>query len=83
MIVRVQVKILSLFIIYKSNFMASPSAVRECDMIEIPLKEAKAVQPYAISKNNDHKELLKRLMIQLTSHQERFTDIGFHWQAAE
>ena len=70
-------------IIYKSNFMASPSAVRECDMIEIPLKEAKAVQPYAISKNNDHKELLKRLMIQLTSHQERFTDIGFHWQAAE
>jgi molybdate transport system substrate-binding protein len=69
-------------IIYKSNFMASPSAVRECDMIEIPLEEAKAVQPYAISKNNNHKELLKRLMIQLTSHQERFTDIGFHWQGA-
>ena len=68
-------------IIYKSNFMASPSAVRECDMIEIPLEEAKAIQPYAISKNNNHKELLRRLMTTLTSQQSRFTDIGFHWKA--
>ena len=70
-------------IIYKSNFLASPSAVRECDMIEIPLPEAKAVQPYAISKDNNHQELLNRLMTHLTRHQERFTDIGFRWQAAE
>ena len=68
-------------IIYKSNFMASPSAVRECDMIEIPLEEAKAIQPYAISKNNNHKKLLRRLMTTLTSQQSRFTDIGFHWKA--
>ena len=67
-------------IIYKSNFMASPTAVRECDMIEIPLPQAKATQPYAISKNNDHKELLKRLMKHVTSKQERFTGIGFQWQ---
>ena len=28
-------------IIYKSNFMASPSAVRECEMIEIPIQRQK------------------------------------------
>ena len=67
-------------IIYKSNFMASPTAIRECEMIEIPLPEAKATQPYAISKMNDNKQLLGRLMEYITAQQERFTNIGFKWQ---
>lgn len=69
-------------IIYKSNFMASPTATRECEMIEIPIPQAKAIQPYAISKNNDHKQLLERLMTHVTSQQERFIGIGFQWQGA-
>ncbi|MCH2175003.1 MAG: extracellular solute-binding protein [Lentisphaeria bacterium] len=67
-------------IIYKSNFLASPSAKRECEMIGINVPEAKAVQPYAISKNNEHKNLLTRLMAHLLRDHSRFTDIGFHWE---
>jgi ABC-type molybdate transport system substrate-binding protein len=66
-------------VIYKSNFMASPSAVRQCEMIPIPLRDARAVQPCAIAMDTPHQQLLLRFMNHLTRHEHRFTDIGFQW----
>lgn len=69
-------------IIYRSNFQASSTAAEECEMILIKETDATAVQPYAFAKNNEHKELLTRLMNHITKNQERFLNLGFHWQEA-
>ena len=67
-------------IIYRSNFQASPTAAEECEMVLITETDATAVQPYAFAKNNEHKELLTRLMQHITRNQKRFLNLGFHWQ---
>ncbi|MCH2207407.1 MAG: molybdate ABC transporter substrate-binding protein [Lentisphaerales bacterium] len=69
-------------IIYRSNFQASPTAAEECEMVLITETDATAVQPYAFAKNNEHKELLTRLMKHITQNQKRFLKLGFHWQGA-
>ena len=69
-------------IIYRSNFQASPTAAEECEMVLITETDATAIQPYAFAKDNEHKELLSRLMKHITHNQQRFLNLGFHWQGA-
>jgi len=67
-------------IIYRSNYLASQTAVRDCEMISIDRKEALATQPYAVAKDNEFKQLHARLIEHITRDPKRFTDIGFYWR---
>lgn len=68
-------------IAYKSNVMSAAENLQELDMVEISLPEANATQPFAISKQSSHKQLLRRLLETIVAEpsQRRFEEIGFDW----
>jgi ABC-type molybdate transport system substrate-binding protein len=74
-------------IVYRSNGMSNPdNLAKHLDLIEIRLdlvSEATttAVQPYAISKDSKHKQLLGRFFEQVSTRESRsvFESFGFRW----
>ena len=68
-------------VVYEAN----TSQVRELFTV-LPISEpgAKAVQPYAIGRNSQHRLLMERLLSALRSagSRQRFESAGFHWRAA-
>ncbi|NQZ68486.1 MAG: molybdate ABC transporter substrate-binding protein [Lentisphaeria bacterium] len=67
-------------IIYRSNYMASPTCRENCEIIEIDKHDSKALQPYAIAKDSKHKQLLLRLSQHVEKHKKSFTSLGFEWE---
>lgn len=78
---QVGVKSLDAAIVYMSNAMSAPHSKDRLDIIEIPLKEAIAIQPYAVAKASTHRYLMQRLMDRITTAKTRkaFESIGFDW----
>jgi len=72
-------------IVYKSNALAASSTVEDVDIIEIARPDAVAHQPYAVAKNTQHRELLKRFFAATVSAEgkEKFIKHGFRWELAE
>lgn len=65
-------------------FRSSTAYVRdELDVVELNSPSARALQPFAISKDSRHKQLLGRLLQAIRSRpsQERFEALGFRWRA--
>jgi len=50
------------------------------DTISIPSPAAKAIQPFAIARSSQHKELGRRLYQAVASARERFESAGFHFR---
>ncbi len=51
-----------------------------CDMIRIDSQYTKAIQPFAIAKSSQHKELARRLFTAIAATRERFEAAGFGWR---
>lgn len=63
-------------------FEANTSQVRDTlDVILLNVPRAKAIQPYAIGKNSEHRQLMERLLeaIRSPESRQRFESVGFHW----
>lgn len=66
-------------LVYRANTIKS---LDDIDVIDIEHAAATAVQPFAISKDSDHRHLIERLLSKLRSYQseEKFVRSGFHWR---
>ncbi|MFH1344130.1 MAG: substrate-binding domain-containing protein, partial [Pseudomonadota bacterium] len=66
---------------YISNARSAPQNEKFLDTIEIPLPDALATQPYAVSKQTDHRYLMYRLRDAITTAEtsRRFESLGFNW----
>ena len=75
---------LDVAIVYRSNVVSNPSNLRDLKFIPIDDQGAntsRAIQPWAIAKNSQHKQLMGRLFEVLISDdsQSKFDAAGFHW----
>lgn len=70
-------------IVYRSNFMASPSVHDICSIVEIKGADASATQPYAVSKTNPYPRLSKRLTDFIHQRSNKFIQFGFQWVEAK
>jgi molybdenum ABC transporter molybdate-binding protein len=71
-------------VVYRSNALATPEALeKDIEVVELNEKRARATQPFAVSAESRHKYLVRRLLDTITSDAsaQRFTQLGFHWQA--
>ena len=75
---------LDLIVVYRSNVVSNQkNAEKYLDIVEMNLKEAVAIQPFAVAKDTQHPYLMRRLLeaILAPESQERFRREGFHWIA--
>jgi ABC-type molybdate transport system substrate-binding protein len=75
---------LDLILVYRSNAVSNPENVEKyLDIVEMNLKEAVAIQPFAAAKDTQHPCLVRRLLeaILAPDSQERFRKAGFQWMA--
>ena len=75
---------LDLIVVYRSNVLSNPeNGEKYLDVLEMNLKEAIAIQPFAAAKDTQHPCLVRRLLeaILAPESQERFRKKGFHWIA--
>ena len=75
---------LDLILVYRSNAVSNPENIEKyLDIVEMNLKEAVAIQPFAVAKDTQHPYLMRRLLeaILAPESQERFRKAGFHWIA--
>ncbi|MHC4995031.1 MAG: substrate-binding domain-containing protein, partial [Planctomycetota bacterium] len=68
-------------IVYRSNAMSNPQNLEHMELLSIDLPQAIATQPFAISKNAEHKHLMERLFEAVTTaqNQSNFKSLGFEW----
>jgi len=66
---------------YISNVRSAPQNADFLETIPIPLPDAIATQPYAVSKESDHRYLMYRLRDAITAAETgaRFKSLGFTW----
>jgi len=75
---------LDLIVVYRSNVLShSDNPDKHLEIVEMNLREAVAIQPYAVAKDSEHKHLMGRLLeaILAPESQKRFSDVGFQWIA--
>jgi ABC-type molybdate transport system substrate-binding protein len=75
---------LDLIVVYRSNVLSDPeNAEKYLDIVEMNLKEAIAIQPFAVAKETQHPYLMRRLLAAILAPEskERFVKKGFHWIA--
>jgi molybdenum ABC transporter molybdate-binding protein len=75
---------LDLIVVYRSNVLsAAETAKTSLEIVEMNLPEAKAIQPFAVAKDSQHKYLMRRLLEAILSpqSQKHFHDEGFQWLA--
>jgi hypothetical protein len=73
-----------LIVVYRNNVISIPeNAEKHLDIVEMNLKEAIAIQPFAVAKDTQHPYLMRRLLeaILAPESQERFCRGGFQWIA--
>ncbi len=73
-------------IVYRSNANANPENLKQhLDLIEIEAPDATAVQPYAVSRDSDNKQLLERFFATVRDAESRdqFESFGFRWRAED
>lgn len=73
-------------IVYRSNAMATPATLNECDIVSIDADGALAKQPYAIGRNTEHRHLMQRFfdaMVTAEGQRQRFLSYGFSWELAD
>ena len=65
-------------LVYKAN---AANVTERLSVVPIGDHRANAIQPYAVSANSDHKQLMYRLLntLRSTPSQQRFMDVGFRW----
>ncbi len=81
---QMQIGALDVAIVYRSNALSSPQILEHCDMISIE-NDPQATQPFAVSRNSEHKQLMRRLEDFLTNAEgrEEFLKYGFYWELAK
>jgi ABC-type molybdate transport system substrate-binding protein len=75
---------LDLILVYRSNVVScAENAEQYLEIVELNLKDAVAVQPFAVAKDTKHPYLMRRLLeaILAPESQQRFRKAGFHWIA--
>lgn len=76
---------LDAIIVYRSNVLSSGETAKHVEVVDMNLPEAIAIQPYAVAKDSEHRQLMRRLMEAVLSpdSKKRFVSAGFHWVAEE
>ena len=67
-------------------FAANTSQVRgTLDVIPLKIPGGKAIQPYAVSRDSDHRLLMDRLLaaLQTAQSQQQFEAVGFRWRSGQ
>jgi ABC-type molybdate transport system substrate-binding protein len=75
---------LDVIVVYRSNVVSNQkNADEHLDIVEMNLKDAMAIQPFAVAKETQHPYLMRRLLAAILApeSQERFRRKGFHWMA--
>jgi len=75
---------LDVVVVYRSNVLSAAEVAKTpLEIVEMNLPEAKAIQPYAVAKDSQHKYLMRRLLDAILSPRshEHFTKEGFQWLA--
>jgi len=67
---------LDVAIVYKVNVQ---QVSEHFDIVPLPADKAKAVQPFAVRKDSDYRNLSHRLLAYLRAHKESFEAAGFVW----
>jgi molybdenum ABC transporter molybdate-binding protein len=69
-------------IVYRSNALAGPTTLSECDLIPITGVNAMAHQPYAVARDSGHQQLMQRFLEGVTqeSGKKTFLSYGFGWE---
>lgn len=72
---------LDVAVVYRSNARSSPGASLELEVIDLDDPRALATQPFAIARDSNHPQLLRRLLRAIVSQPsaERFRRLGFEW----
>ena len=80
-----QARSLDAALVYRSNALASPVTLKECEIVDLNDELAFAEQPYAVARETAHPELMKRLGESLSSDDARndFEKLGFTWKLEE
>lgn len=80
-----QARSLDAALVYRSNALASPVTLKECEIVDLNDDLAFAEQPYAVARETAHPELMKRLGESLSSEEARsdFEKLGFTWKLEE
>jgi len=80
-----QARSLDAALVYRSNALASPVTLEECEIVELNDELAFAEQPYAVARKTSHPELMKRLGESLSGADARsdFEKLGFTWKLEE
>jgi ABC-type molybdate transport system substrate-binding protein len=76
---------LDVIVVYRSNVLSAIATTRHVEIVEPNLPEAVAIQPYAVAKDSEHRQLMRRLLkaILAPDSKQRFVTAGFHWIAEE
>jgi len=79
---QMQAGALDVALVYRSNAMASASIMKHCEIISVEAGQSYASQPFAISKESKHKQLLERLRDALVNEtsEKSFKKYGFYWK---
>ena len=75
-----------MIVVYRSNALSNPENIaKHLEIVEMAIPEAKAIQPYAVAKDSQHKYLMERLLeaIRSPESQANFRRMGFQWVAGE
>lgn len=82
---QIRVGSLDAVIVYRSNALAHPPTLQDCDLVEVDAPDSRAYQPYAVGKASDHKQLMTRFLQWIVSEEGKreFLAHGFHWELEE
>ncbi|HUF64197.1 MAG TPA: molybdate ABC transporter substrate-binding protein [Verrucomicrobiales bacterium] len=78
---QMQLGALDAALLYRSNALASPAILESCEIVPLTVSGSQASQPFALSRDSPHRQLLARLRLALTGPEGRaaFERFGFHW----
>ncbi len=78
---QMQLGALDAALLYRSNALASPAILQSCEIVPLSVPGAQATQPFALSRDSPHRQLLARLRLALTGPDGRaaFERFGFQW----
>ena len=72
-------------VLYRSNALASPQIMADCEIVQLGQPDAIAIQPFASSKDTPYPQMVLRLRDFITNDvaRERYEELGFQWKKKE
>ena len=72
-------------VLYRSNALASPQIMADCEIVQLGQPDAIAIQPFASAKDTPYPQMVLRLRDFITNDvaRERYEELGFQWKKKE